>query len=195
VTSPPGVAADDAEQWWQDYLLAEDNQSDELSRRAAAGDDHARRQLASWLGDRGRIAEAIEVVRPLAAAGDDVAELWLARWLATGDDRLDELRQRAAGGSYHALHELAERLRSDQRMDELRELVSGHREQLAQWLARQGDMSVVQLAADLGDEEARQRLRSWLGRLAERAAAGSETARGCLAGMPGWRRYLDAPTD
>ena len=40
-------------------------------------------------------------IRPLADAGDDVAELWLARWLADCD-RLDELRERAGSGSYHA---------------------------------------------------------------------------------------------
>lgn len=193
MTGPPGVTAD-AERWWQDYLLAESDQADELGRRAAAGDEHARRALAGWLGERGRTGEAIEVVRPLADAGDDVAELSLARWLSVGDDHLDELRERAASGSYHALNELAERLSYDQRLDELRELVTAHREQLSPWLARQGDMSVVQLAAELGDEEARRRLRGWLGRMAERAAAGSESARELLAETPGWRRYLDEPT-
>lgn len=196
MTSSPGVTAEDAERWWQDYLLADNDQADELGRRAAAGDDHARRQLAGWLGERGRIEEAIEVVRPLADTGDDVAELWLARWLATGDDhpdRLDELRERASGGSYHALNELAERLRYDQRLDELRELITAHREQLAPWLARQGDMSVVQLAAELGDEDARRLFLGWLARMAERAAAGSESARELLAETPGWRRYLDDP--
>jgi hypothetical protein len=194
VTGPSveaGVAAEDAELWWQDYLLAENNQADELRRRAKSGDDHARRQLASWLGDRGRTGEAIEVVRPLADAGDDVAELWLARWLATGDDHLDELRDRAASGSYHALNELAERLMWDERLDELRELVTSHREQLSPWLARQGNMSVVHLAAELGDDDARRRLRGWLGRLAERAASGSEHAREILAENPDWQRYLD----
>ncbi len=58
-----------------------------------AGDEHARRQLASWLSDRARTEEAIEVIRPLADAGDDVAELWLARWLAERG-QVDELRQR-----------------------------------------------------------------------------------------------------
>src|SRR5258707_7602453 len=48
---------------------------------------------ASWLSDRLRTEEAIEVIRPLADAGDDVAELWLARWLAERG-QVDELRQR-----------------------------------------------------------------------------------------------------
>jgi hypothetical protein len=46
------------------------------------------------------------VIRPPADAGDEVAELWLTRWLADGD-HLDELRRRAASGSYPALQELA----------------------------------------------------------------------------------------
>jgi hypothetical protein len=46
-----------------------------VRRLAAAGDDHARRQLASWLSDRAfpegpgglaKVEEAIEVIRPLA---------------------------------------------------------------------------------------------------------------------------------
>ena len=44
---PLGEATEDAERWWQAYLLAENDQVDELRRLAAAGDDHARRQLAS----------------------------------------------------------------------------------------------------------------------------------------------------
>jgi hypothetical protein len=88
---PLGEATEDAERWWQAYLLAENDQADELRQCAASGDEHARRQLASWLSDRARTEEAIEVIRPLADIADDVAELWLARWLAEAD-RLDELR-------------------------------------------------------------------------------------------------------
>src|SRR5260370_39439946 len=88
---PLGEATEDEERWWQAYLLDENDQDDGLRERAASGDEHARRQLASWLSDRLRTEEAIEVIRPLADAGDDVAELWLARWLADGD-HLDELR-------------------------------------------------------------------------------------------------------
>jgi hypothetical protein len=99
MTHPLGDTAEDAERWWQAYQLAENDQAGEIRDRAAAGDEHARRQLASWLADRARTEEAIEVIRPLADAGDEVAEVWLARWLADGG-RLGELRQRAAGGSY-----------------------------------------------------------------------------------------------
>ena len=103
---PLGDTAEDAERWWRAYLLAENDQAGVLGQLAAAGDEHARRQLAGWLADRARTEEAIEVIRPLADAGDEVAELWLARWLADAGHP-DELRQRAAGGSYPALHELA----------------------------------------------------------------------------------------
>jgi hypothetical protein len=82
ITSPLGGTADDAERWWRAYLLAENDQAGELRQRADAGDEHARRQLASWLAERAGIEEAIEVIRPLAGGGDDVAELSLpAGWL------------------------------------------------------------------------------------------------------------------
>jgi hypothetical protein len=130
---PPGDEASDAARWWRAYTLAESDQVDELRNLAAAGDDHARRQLASWLSerafsgqrsaDRARLEEAIEIIHPLADAGDDVAELWLARWLADGN-HLDELRQRAARGSYHAPPELAKLLAQHDMYDELRERAS-----------------------------------------------------------------------
>src|ERR1700751_4085233 len=101
--NPIGEATEDATRWWQSYLLAENDQAGELRERSDAGDAHARRQLASWLADRARQEEAIEVIRPLAEAGDGVADLWLARWLADGN-HLGELRQRAVSGSYPALH-------------------------------------------------------------------------------------------
>ena len=110
--------------------MAERDQVDELRRLTAEGDDHARRQLASWLSerafsgqrssDRAKLREAIEVIRPLADTGDDVAELWLARWLADSE-RLDELRQRADLGSYHAGRLLARYLAGHDLLDELRE--------------------------------------------------------------------------
>jgi hypothetical protein len=120
---------EDAARWWRAYVLAENDQVDELRALTAAGDVHARRQLASWLSDRAacgrtlsdraKMEEAIEVIRPLADAGDDVADLWLARWLADCD-RLDELRRRADSGSYHAVRELARRLAERDMLDELR---------------------------------------------------------------------------
>src|SRR5258708_35583717 len=103
MTRPLGDTAEDAERWWQAYQLAENDQAGELRERANAGDEHARRQLASWLADRGytgglpdpaKLDEAIKVIRPLADAGDDVAELCLARLPARGN-HLRELRPRA----------------------------------------------------------------------------------------------------
>jgi hypothetical protein len=192
----PGEPAEDAQRWWRAYQLAGSDQVDELRRLAAAGDEHARRQLAGWLSDRAytggfpdrdRLDEAIEVIRPLADAGDDVAGLWLARWLADCG-RLEELRQRADAGSYPALEELAEWLASREHLGELRTLLVSHREQLAGWLARGAyPMRVVRLAAELGDDTARLRLQVWLTRLRERADAGDEHAREFLAENPDWQ--------
>ncbi len=173
-------AGGDAARWWQAYQLAEHDEAAELRRRAEAGDQHARLQLAGWLDDRGRAEEAIGFVRPLADTGDDVAELWLARWLA-GRDETDELRDRARAGSYHALVELAGWLAEHGHLAELRELVIGQRQLLAGWLARQGQPRLVRLAAELGDQDARWRVERVLARLRERAAAGSENARQELA--------------
>lgn len=183
MTHPLGDTAEDAERWWRAYQLAEDDRAGELLERAEAGDEHARRHLASWLADRARTEEAIEVIRPLADAGDGVAELWLARWLADAD-HVDELRRRTASGSYPALHELAQWLAGHQQPDELRELMVAHRELLSGWLARQHDMRVVRLAAGLGDDAARQRLERWLPRLRQRTAEGDQYARTFLAENP-----------
>jgi hypothetical protein len=182
---PRGESEDtkDAERWWRAYVLAENDQVDELRERAAAGDTHARRQLASWLGDRDRLEEAIEVIRPLADIGEDVAELWLARWMADGD-HLDELRQRAASGGYHALHALAGWLADHGRLEELRELLVDQRQLLSNWLAGQHQMEIVRLAAELGDDDARQRLARSLARLRERADSGDDHARQLLAEWP-----------
>jgi hypothetical protein len=189
MTHPLSNTAEDAERWWRAYQLAENDQAGELRERAGLGDEHARRQLTSWLASRGRTGEAIEVIRPMAGAGDEEAELWLARWLADGD-HLSELRQRAAGGSYPALHELAEWLAGHERLDELRELIADHRELLAGWLARDHGMRVARLQAGFGDDKARRRLQVWLARLRERAEAGDEHARGFLAENPDWQQFL-----
>jgi hypothetical protein len=189
MTHPLGDTAEDAERWWRAYQLADNDQAGELRERAEAGDEHARRQLASWLSDRTRTEEAIEVIRPLADAGDEVAGLWLARWLADGG-HLDELRRRSASGSYPALHELAEWLACHEHLDELRELVASHWELLAGWLARQHGMTVVRLAAELGDDAARRHLERWLSRLRQRAADGDEHARAFLAENPDWQQFL-----
>lgn len=189
MTCSLGDTAEDAERWWQAYQLAENDRGGELRTRAEAGDEHARRQLASWLGDRARTEEAVEVIGPLADAGDDVAELWLARWLADGD-HIDELRRRAAAGSCHALHSLAGWLADHEQVDELRGLVTGHSELLSSWVAGQCNMTVVRLAAELGDDGARRRLERWLSRFRERAAAGDEYVQRFLAENPDWRRSL-----
>ena len=192
MTHPLGDIAEDSERWWRAYQLAETDQAGELRELAEAGDEHARRQLASWLAERASSEEAIEIIRPLADAGEDVAELWLARWLAELD-RTDELRQRAAGGSYHARLELAGWLARHGQLDELRELFAGQLELLANWLAgpcRIGDMKLVRLSAALGDEAARRHLQHWLIRLRERADAGDEHARDFLAENPDWQRFL-----
>ena len=194
MTRPLGGTAEDAQRWWQAWQLAETGQAGELRQRAEGGDEHARRQLAGWLDERARTEEAIGVIRPLADAGDEVAELWLARWLASGDHP-GELRQRAARGSLPALHELAEWLARHEHLDELRELVADASQLLASWLARQHNMRVVRLAAELGDDAARRRLQGWLARLRERAAAGDEHARQFLADNPDWQQLLAEPTD
>jgi hypothetical protein len=120
---------DDAARWWRAYQLAENDQVAELRRLAAAGDDHARVQLAGWLADRAflgdeadpvLLGEAIEVIRPLADAGNDDAELRLTRWLADGD-QIEELRERAAGGRPRAACELARLLADHDLLDELRD--------------------------------------------------------------------------
>ena len=49
---PRGDEASDAARWWRAYCLADSDQVDELRELAAAGDEHARRQLASWLSER-----------------------------------------------------------------------------------------------------------------------------------------------
>jgi hypothetical protein len=138
LTNSPTANPDDATQWWEAYRLAEGDQADELRYRADGGDDHARRQLACWLAERGQPGKAVTVIRPLADTGDDIAQLWLARWLA-----------------------------AHRHLDELRELISAPEErfsQLASWRARQGDMDLVRLFAGLGDDDARCRLARRLAR-------------------------------
>ena len=143
-----GNKASDAARWWRAYVLAENDQVDELRESATTGDDHARRQLADWLGDRDRTEEAIEVIRPVADAGDEVADLRLARWLADRDN-LDELRQRADSGSYHASRELDTRLAEHDRYDELRERAS----------ASGGDHALCELARRLAQRDMHRELR------------------------------------
>jgi hypothetical protein len=197
VTRPMGHELDDQARWWHAYQLAENNQADELRRLAAAGDDHARRQLASWLSDRASsdraaMEEAIEVIRPLADTGDDVARLWLARWLADCN-LLDELRYRAVTGDYQALRELARRLAERNRPGELRELAMAANPERRLLILRAATeayspgMDVTRMCADLGDETARHGLirclasGGQLDELCERAESGDDYARKWLA--------------
>jgi hypothetical protein len=185
----PHPLVDDAARWWRAYVLAEDDQEDALRRLADGGDDHAQRELARWLAERGRTAEAITLIRPLADAGEDLAQLWLARWLA-GDDRVGELRHRADVGDDHAWPELFDWLAWHD-LDQLRVLTAtldGRPLQLlTNWLARQGNIEVLRIGADTGDDDARRRLAHWLarkgrtGELRERAEAGADHAREWLA--------------
>ena len=187
-------ASEDQARWWRAYMLAENDRTDELRQDAEAGDDHARRQLASWLSDRRQIDEAIAVIRPLADADDEIAQLWLARWLADGD-HVDELRRRARAGGYHALRHLAGWLAGQGRLGELRKLLTDHRELIASnWgsASSPNQMKVLHLEADLGDDHARRQLASWLARIRERAQADDEFAQRTLAEWQDQQVWLDS---
>lgn len=176
----------DAAQWWGAYCLAENDEVDELRRRARKGDNHARRQLAQWLAERGRAHEAVPVIRPLADAGEDIAQLWLARWLADCG-QLGELRQRADAGDDHALQELGQWLADHRAFDELGEFITAKESRLSR-LRPSGDVGVLGVFADLGDDDAGRSLAGWLGRrgqideLRRRADTGDKHARRQLAG-------------
>ena len=71
---PAGEDTEDAARWWRAYQLAEHDQVGELRKLAGAGDEHARRQLASWLADCDRLDE----LRQRAENGDDHARQRLA---------------------------------------------------------------------------------------------------------------------
>jgi len=151
----------DAVRWWEAYQLADSDETAELEARTAAGDEHARWQLASWLADRGRSDEAADLIRPLADAGDDLAASWLARWLT--DER--ELGERAFAGDFYALQVLADLLAVQGRTGELRQVLCGAdgrvRPELATWLSRQGRIDVLEVGAGAGDEDCQRRLARW----------------------------------
>jgi hypothetical protein len=155
------AASPDAVRWWEAYRLAASDETAELEARTAAGDEHARWQLAGWLADRGRSDEAADLIRALADAGDDLAASWLARWLT--DER--ELSERALAGEFHALQVLAELLAVQGRTGELRPVLCGAdgrvRPELAAWLPRQGSIEVLSVGADAGDEDCQRRLARW----------------------------------
>jgi hypothetical protein len=186
LTDSPSQNAGDAAQWWEAYCLAQNDEVDELRRRADNGDNHARWQLAQWLAERGRAHEAVVVIRPLADAGEDIAQLWLARWLADCS-QLSELRQRADAGNDHALQELGKWLADHRQFDKLREFITAKEGRLSR-LRPSGDVDVLRVFADLGDDDARRSLAGWLARrgqideLRRRGNAGDEHARQQLAG-------------
>lgn len=154
----------DAVSWGEAYQLAAGDQVGELRARVVAGDEHARWQLAGWLADRGRCDEAADLIRPLADAGDDLACTWLARWLT--DER--ELSERAFAGDSRSLQALADIFATQGRFDELRQVLctaDGRvRPELAAWLARQGNIEVLEIGADAGDEECQRRMAGWRAR-------------------------------
>jgi hypothetical protein len=162
----------DAVSWWEAYQLADTDEIGELRARAAAGDEHARWALARWLADRGRCDEAADLIRPLADTGDDLACMWLARWLT--DER--ELGERAFAGDFHCMQALADIFAVQGRVEELRQIlctVDGRvRPELAAWLARQGNIEVLEVAADAGDEESQRRLARWRARHSGTIGAG-----------------------
>src|SRR5260221_13678539 len=96
---PLGEATEDAERWRQAYLLAEDDQAGELRQRSESGDEHARWQLATWLSDRARTEEAIEVIPPLTHIAADVPDRMLAPRLGEAT-RLALASQPSGSGDY-----------------------------------------------------------------------------------------------
>ncbi len=87
-------------------------------------------------------------------------------------------------GTLDALRHLAGWLADQRRLDELRELLTDHRELLASsWESTHGrhQTEVLRLKADLGDDHARQILIHWLARMREQAQAGNEYAQRALA--------------
>lgn len=162
----PAKETSDAGRWWQAYSLAENGEVAELRQRADGGDDHARRQLAYWMGERDQPQEAIALIRPLADTGEDIAQLWLARWL-TECDQTAGLRHRADAGDDHALYELAGWLAAHGRLTELRELIStegGLAALQAFWRTWQVDLEVLRLLEQAGDDDAQRQLAHWLAR-------------------------------
>lgn len=123
--------------------------------RTDGGDDHARRALAGLLAGHGSYADAVDLIRPLADAGEDLASLWLARWLADSDPT--ELRRRAQAGDFYCLQVLADSVRWRAPAQEWREVPCSPdgciRPGLEAWLARQGDVEVIRIGAEAGDEE------------------------------------------
>ena len=110
-----------------------------------------------------------------------------ARWLALCD-RLDEVRERAGTGGYHASRELARPLADHDLLDELRDRISagGGYHALARTLAREDRLDELRQRAERGDEHAR----CWLDEAVGRLACGSSGRK--EGACRGWHRDPDA---
>lgn len=165
-----------------------------------ADDGYAREKGASWLADHDRMDEAIALLRRAAdaAAGGPAARdanRRLAIFLSE-HDRVDELRERSAGGDREAGLWLAGWLRERGRRDEevrvLRPIAATGDEEarirLAIWLADHDQVDELRERTDTGDEHARYQLADWLGRNdffdeATRLLEGDDRTRTWAAGL------------
>ena len=141
---PLGEDAEDAARWWQAYLLAENDQADELRERSAAGDEHATRQLRELAAARGGYHALRELARRLAER-DMHGELRELAAAADADRRL--LILHAAGEPGSAGTDV-QRVRVDLGDDSARP-------QLARRLAREGLLDELRERAESGDNYAR----------------------------------------
>ncbi|WP_203788294.1 tetratricopeptide repeat protein [Paractinoplanes rishiriensis] len=157
--------------WRLAALLAEDGQLDELRERAVAGDRYAARRHAALLVDRGRVDDAIEVLRAEVDAGNRPAARQLFAVLAEFG-RFDELKVLANAGDQSASWYLSAEYQPSRGTevaaqwepmappdtDELRRLADdGDRtaaRQLAFLLPRLGRTAELSQRADEGDQEA-----------------------------------------
>ena len=142
------------------HWLVKEGRIDELRQRADSGDRSARRRLAVWLAENNDVDELLE----RAESGEEEASVTLELWLAA-HGYLDELRDRAGTVSEaHASNLLVDGLYDNDQVAELRRLAdngnSRARSRLAEWLARNGEISGLRDRTLIGDTEAAERLLS-----------------------------------
>lgn len=98
----------------------------------------------------------------------DAARWWEACQL-TASDQIGELRARVVAGD-------ADALAGQCRIDDLRQILctaDGRvRPELAAWLCRQGNIEVVEVAADAGDDDCQRKLAAWRARQGGASGAG-----------------------